>query len=125
MSFEFDLVPRAPKDAFDQHDLAEMRAWWDRFPTAAAPDGSLLVFPSEEVRDVRLERLRRAPDKNDYLTPHVNLDPKDVQLSVVGDEVTDRWFYDFATWCQERFECELEYFGEPVPADDILAASDN
>jgi hypothetical protein len=123
VSFEFELVPRPPAGAFDQVDLAAMRRWWDPFPTADAPDGSLLVFPDQEVRATRLERLRRDPAKNDYLTPYVHFDRDRVLLSVVGDEVTDRRFHDFAVWCQQRWPCELQYLGEPVPADDILAAS--
>ncbi len=125
MSFEFDLVPKTLTGVFDGQAIAEMRAWWDRFPTAELPDGSLLVFPDEETRSVRLEHRRQRPGANDYLNPSVHFDRRRVQLSVVGDRVTDRWFHDFALWCEERWPCELQFFGEPVPNTDILAASES
>lgn len=123
MSFEFELVRPDATSGFSPEDRAQLRAWWDRYPTAVAPDGSLLVFPDENVRAIRLERRRREPTRNDYLTPHVHVGEDRVLLSVVGDPVTDGWFYEFALWCQRHWQCELQYFGEPVPATDILAAS--
>jgi hypothetical protein len=125
VSFEFDLVREGPPGRFTRDELAEMRSWWDRFPTATAPDGTLMVFPSEEVRDIRLERRRAEPAANDYLTSQVSFQEERVQLSVTGDDVTTPWFHDFAVESERRWHGALRYFDEPVPAEDILAAAED
>ncbi len=125
MSFEFELVPPTPPGRFTPDVLADMRAWWERFPTATTPDGTLLVFPDEEIRAIRLARREADPTGNDYLTSQVSFGDSEVQLSVVGDRVTTRWFYDFAVDSEHRWHCVLQYFDQPVPAADILAATED
>jgi hypothetical protein len=121
VTFEFELVPRTPPGVFTAEDLDEMRAWWEKYPTAAAADGTLLLFADERTRALDLERLRRRPDRNDYLVPYVSFGPEYVQLSTVGDRVTETWLHDFAEWVQDHWPAELQYFGRPAPASDILS----
>jgi hypothetical protein len=125
VSFEFDLVPEGPQGRFTGDELAQMRSWWNRFPTATAADGALMVFPSEEIRDIRLARLSAEPGVNDYLTSQVSFQEERVELSVTGDSVTTPWFHDFAVETERRWHGALRYFDEPVPAEDILAAAED
>jgi hypothetical protein len=123
MSFEFELVPL--KGVFTPEDHAMMRAWWEQFPVWTDPAGNILVFKNDEIRQIRLDRWRNNPGRNDYLTPYVKFfEDGNVQLSVVGDE-TDQWFHDFAVWCQQGWPCELRYLGQPVPASELLAGPDD
>jgi hypothetical protein len=123
MSFEFELVPLTESGRFTPDDILQMRAWWERFPGWTGPDGVIFVFENAESRELRLERWRKNPSTNDYLTPYIKFfDDSHVQLSVVGDD-TDQWFHDFAVWCQQRWPCELRYFGQPVPAEDLVVSA--
>jgi hypothetical protein len=125
MSFEFDLVPQGPSGRFSRDELAQMRSWWDQFSTATAADGTLMVFPSEEIRDIRLARRSAEAGASDYLTSQVTLHEERVELSVAGDSVTTPWFHDFAVETERRWGGALRYFDEPVPAEDILAAAED
>src|SRR5258708_203940 len=118
MSFEYELVPKTP---FPAQDHLEMRKWWERYPVWTGPDRVIFVFDDEGTRQLRLDRWRNNPGRNDYLTPYVKFfDDGNVQLSVVGDETTNKWFHDFVVWAQERWPSELRYFGQRVPPGELL-----
>lgn len=120
MSFDFDLVP--PAGAFEPAGLDELRRWWAGRPTEVTDDGVLLVFPDDETRATRLARRAADPTANDYLTAQVHFTPESIELSVTGESVVTRWLYEFALEAARRFSADLQYFGESVPAQDILDA---
>lgn len=120
MSFDFDLVP--PGGAFEPAALDELRRWWAGRPTEATDDGVLLVFPDDGTRATRLARRAADATANDYLTAQVHFAPESIELSVTGEAVVTRWLYEFVVEAAERFGADLQYFGESVPAQDILDA---
>lgn len=120
MSFEFDLVP--PDGVFEPAVLDQLRRWWSGRPTELTGDGVLLVFPDDRTRSIRTERLAADPTANDYLTSQLHFAPESIELSVTGEAVVTRWMYDFAVDAAHRYGADLQYFGESVPAQDILDA---
>jgi hypothetical protein len=119
MSYEFDLVP--PDAAgFSPETLAHMREWWDRFVVTDAGGGTLLVFPDEEIRDIRLARRRAHPERNDNMTAYVSFASHRVEISVTGDGDTSEWLRDFVIDAENRWSARLQYFGRPASPDDLV-----
>ena len=100
-----------------------MKQWWDRYPVAVAADGTLMIYPDQQTRDRRLAEHAKDPTRNDYLTSYVHLDEQVVTLSVTGETLTTPWLHEFVVVAESRWSARLLYFDEPVPADDILAAT--
>jgi hypothetical protein len=122
VSFDYYLVPIPPIEEFDDEALAAMTAYWESFPTWSAEAGSFTLFGDESSRALALERYEHEPPGNDYTVDEVHASSKNVHLSIVPENVTNKIVYDFAVWCLERWPCQLEYAGQPVAPEELLPA---
>ena len=121
MPFEFYLVPTDKGRAFPPTIIQAVQERLEQLPSYRWEDGAYLLFRTPADRDLRVPQLLASRGQNDYLDPYVYVDTQQIVLSSVVERVTDRYLYDLVIWCQQHWPCELQYGGQVVPAEDLLA----
>lgn len=121
MSLEYELVSCNELRVFGPETLQAMRDYWNSYPIYIWEDNLYFVFNSLVEREQRIAWVKSHPKENDYLTSSITFGAREIEISSVGDAVVDCWFADFVRWCQERWPCELQSWGQPIRPEAMLA----
>lgn len=121
MPYDFYLK-RKGRGRFPAEALAAMHKRVQQMPSYEFSDSLYILFETPEMRDSGLPRLLQALKNGgrDVLHPLIHLEAKEVILSVAGGSEADRHLYDFALWCQQRYECGLFEGSHPALPEDMV-----
>jgi hypothetical protein len=121
MPYEYYLEPEDENKTFPQPLVEGMHDYLKHLPSYVWADGTYILFQNVSEREHRVPLLLAEPQRNHYLDPTININPKEVILSSVVDPDVDCYLYEFVLWCQERWPCKLYYGSQPVSPEELMA----
>jgi len=117
-------LKRKGRGRFPADALAAMHERVRQMPSYAASDSLYILFDTPEERDGALPWLSRRLKEEGYdqWHPRIQIDAKELTLSVAGGSDADRHLYDFALWCQEKYPglLLLGEVGDPASPEDMV-----